>query len=90
MTEVRTDYIHNDIKTNDITKYYSPMCEDGIKILADEFNLPVSKFISNCGISPSIFERAFSKGNLPQLKHLLIVADHYNVTLDELLNRRLK
>lgn len=80
----------NAISTNEIAFYYAPKVKDGIENLAKEFGVPVQRFISNAGISASIFEKAWSKDNLPQLKHILIIADHYNVTLDEILDRRLK
>lgn len=80
----------NTIQTNEISAYYAPKVKDGIEALSREFGVEIPKFISNAGISASIFEKAWSKCNLPQLKHILIIADHYNVTLDEILDRRLR
>lgn len=80
----------NAIKTNDVIEDYVISCERGFQLMAEEFGKSVAQFITDAGISASIFERAWSKDNLPQLKHILIVADHYNIMLDELFDRRLR
>lgn len=70
-------------------KKYAPQIKEATEHLAEYFGVSVDEFQSTAGVSPSSFYGLACSGKMPQLRHFIMIADHYGLTIDELLDRRI-